>query len=432
MDQNDQYEIEFRARFDETTYNKIKRVLDDTAEDLGADDKDNFIYIFPDKSLKVVHAISQNKAKVALKINRLGQANEFEEIEASFDPQDFNKMATIFTKMGFKDVQRAFQKRHNYKLNGVEIALKYSDMWGYHAELEIVVSDKSQQEKAETQIHKVAQELGITLMTNNEITKFCDQIDEEIRETQKLTLLQLITTNQAPKRQYIDQATVTWIKENPPHLPEMSETVTINDSVIELVEKFFPSQEWFTLAPAYNSIHGILHITRVITHALIIAHEKFSSDKQFLTNLAIAASLHDIARINDNQDPHHGQRAQEWFKSNYQKIEKQFEITLNPDDIKTISVVIAMHNQEYLDIADSKEYQQYKDYIDIIKTADALDRYRFPKMEWRIDENRLKIIPSPQHLKFAYELSYSTEDAGLNQEKSPELVITTLRKNNHA
>ncbi|MEA1909575.1 MAG: CYTH domain-containing protein [Patescibacteria group bacterium] len=179
MTQSNQYEIEFRARFDKAAHDRVKKLLDDKAKDLGVDDRDSFIYVFPDKSLKVVHAISQNKAKVALKLNRLGQANEFEEIETSFDPKDFNKMATIFEKMGFTDVQRSFQKRHNYKFRDVEIALKHSDTWGYHAELEIMVPDRAQQEKAEAQIRKVAKELDIMLMTNDEITKFCDQADKK-------------------------------------------------------------------------------------------------------------------------------------------------------------------------------------------------------------------------------------------------------------
>lgn len=50
----------------------------------------------------------------------------------------------MFINLGFTDIQNTFQKRHNFIYKEVELALKFSDTWGYHLELEVVVNDLSQ------------------------------------------------------------------------------------------------------------------------------------------------------------------------------------------------------------------------------------------------------------------------------------------------
>lgn len=88
-------------------------------------------------------------------------------------------MVKVFRSVSLSDGQRSYQKRHNYEYKGVEIALKFSETWGYHAELEIVITDKARQVEVEAKIRDVAEELDIRLMTNEEIKEFCEAIDQQ-------------------------------------------------------------------------------------------------------------------------------------------------------------------------------------------------------------------------------------------------------------
>jgi adenylate cyclase class IV len=75
----------------------------------------------------------------------------------------------------------SFQSRHNFEYKGVEIALKFSQMWGYHAELEIVIDDESKKAEADEEIMAVARELGIVLMTQEELKSFINAKEAEIK-----------------------------------------------------------------------------------------------------------------------------------------------------------------------------------------------------------------------------------------------------------
>ena len=77
------------------------------------------------------------------------------------------------------------QKRHNFLYKGVEIAVKYSIDWGYHAELEIVINDARDKEIAETQIREVAEELGLRLMTDEEVLQFTSEIEARYRNEER-------------------------------------------------------------------------------------------------------------------------------------------------------------------------------------------------------------------------------------------------------
>jgi adenylate cyclase class IV len=124
MKSDKRIEIEFRSRFSRKKYDQLKNFLLSHAEDLGEDDKDVYFFILPDKLLKVVNNVSQKTAKIVLKLNKIGKGSDFEEIEIPVDPQDVEKGVNMFKFLGFNEVQNSFQKRHNFRYKGVEIALK--------------------------------------------------------------------------------------------------------------------------------------------------------------------------------------------------------------------------------------------------------------------------------------------------------------------
>jgi predicted adenylyl cyclase CyaB len=178
-----QIEIELRSLFDQKKHDEHKQFLNKNAQDLGEDDKDVYFYLLPNKVFKVVNNISQNSAKIVLKLSRVGRGrSEAEEIEIPIETKYFDKACRLFSYLKFKETQRSFQKRHNYLYKGVELALKYSNSWGHHLELEIVVDDLSKKEKAENKIKTIAEELKVTVMTEEEQEKFTRRIDKKYRK----------------------------------------------------------------------------------------------------------------------------------------------------------------------------------------------------------------------------------------------------------
>lgn len=79
----------------------------------------------------------------------------------------------------------SFQKRHNYLYKGVELALKWSEIWGYHLELEIVVTDQNQKAAAESKIFAVTKDLGIKIMTDEELKEFTEKAEADYKKDKK-------------------------------------------------------------------------------------------------------------------------------------------------------------------------------------------------------------------------------------------------------
>lgn len=175
-------EVEFRSIFSKSRYDELASFLNRNAKSLGEDDKDVYFFIFPDKLLKVVNNVSKKTAKVVLKLTKIGQGSAFEEIEVPISPADIGNAVRIFTFLGCDNIMRSFQQRHNYLYKGVELALKYSDHWGYHLELEIVINDSQKKEEAEAKISIVAEELGVHLMSNQELKEFTDKAEADYKK----------------------------------------------------------------------------------------------------------------------------------------------------------------------------------------------------------------------------------------------------------
>lgn len=176
-------EIEFRSIFDKNRYNELKNFLDINAKNLGEDDKDVFFFIMPDRLLKIVNNISKNNAKLVLKLNKIGKGSDFEEVEIPILQSSFNEMVKLFTNFAItENIMQSFQKRQNYFYKGVELALKHSDVWGYHLELEIVINNLNEKQLAEQKIIKIADELGIKLMTDQELAKFTKNAEEKYKK----------------------------------------------------------------------------------------------------------------------------------------------------------------------------------------------------------------------------------------------------------
>ena len=175
------FEIEFRAKFDEKKHAELKAFLDKNAESLGEDDKDCYYYILEDKLLKLVNNTSKKNAKVSLKLNRIGQGAAFPEMEFYFSPDEFEAARHLFDALALPaKIMHGLQKRTNYKYQDCEIALKYSEAWGYHLEIEQVVDSQEKQPLAEAAIRAVAETLGVHLLSEEELKEFTKQAERTV------------------------------------------------------------------------------------------------------------------------------------------------------------------------------------------------------------------------------------------------------------
>ncbi|OGG78299.1 hypothetical protein A3A36_03045 [Candidatus Kaiserbacteria bacterium RIFCSPLOWO2_01_FULL_52_12b] len=171
------YEIEHRALLTDESYKTLADKLAHEATLLGTDDKEISYYIFPDKLLKVARNISKGTGKLSLKLNTLGAGSSFQEFEVLFPEDSFETMKSICERISTPDqVISGTQKRTDYKYKEVEIALKWSEDWGYHVEFEIMIPDLSGKDAADTHIAEVAKALSVTLMTEEEVGAFLAEV----------------------------------------------------------------------------------------------------------------------------------------------------------------------------------------------------------------------------------------------------------------
>ncbi len=170
-------EIEFRSQVDKKKYQTILDFLFKNGKDLGADDKRVWFFVMPDRLLKVTDNISKHSAKITLKLTKIGHGSSFEEIEFPIAEDDTEKAIRLFEELGHKYLVEPTILRHDFLYKEVEVAVKYSKTWGYHLELEVMVSSKDEEAAAEKQIRAVANDLGIQIMTDDELKSFTQNIE---------------------------------------------------------------------------------------------------------------------------------------------------------------------------------------------------------------------------------------------------------------
>lgn len=231
-------------------------------------------------------------------------------------------------------------------------------------------------------------------------------------------LFELVKNGNLPSCQFIDEQTIKWIEDNKPLFFIEDEMRLLGKDIIK---RFTPANDWFSNKEIINSIHGLRHILRVTILAKLIAVESFYSQK--FENLLVAAAIHDIRRENDNGDLNHGLRAAKWFKFNFRVVEKKFKIKFTKQDIADIYWIVALHGLPLNSLMKNKNYIRLKDGLDIIRIADALDRYRLPKIKWWINDKIIGYRASPQLKQLAFDLVVESEKKYLNGDDSVKSIL---------
>ena len=219
------------------------------------------------------------------------------------------------------------------------------------------------------------------------------------------------------KNQKLDLETLRWIKEKS-KINKISVQHFKKDFIPLDKEKFkifLPQKNWFYKKEFISNIHGMGHTLRVILNSYIICQLK---EYKNYYPILIAASIHDIRRKSDKEDPNHGKRAFMWFKKKNLAIKKQLE----PLEIEGISMAIVYHNVPYNKIPKQK-LLKFRKYIDILKYADAMDRFRLPKQKWWPSEQYLKLNLDKKIFDLSKYLFYETERLVLEKEFSTKNAI---------
>lgn len=186
----------------------------------------------------------------------------------------------------------------------------------------------------------------------------------------------------------MDAQSIEWLRSNLRHLcPSLS-------NFVEEYKKFPLNKIDIDTATfdLYNglSIHGFRHQFRVMLYIWILVQMlNISITEESLIELLQATVYHDIMRKNDNSDAEHGIRSAHWIASRYQFIDKR------------IINAVKKHNQPNDDNPDI--------YTALLKTADAIDRYRLPKKEWWIDMRFLELKVPVDKLEIFQYITYQTE-----------------------
>lgn len=231
-----------------------------------------------------------------------------------------------------------------------------------------------------------------------------------------MSLISLAQKNNLPEHQFMDTATIEWIVKNMPSFENKRKNIVLSTDEVNLVKKYIPPQDWFLDEKRFNSIHGIKHSLRVAIYALKL-------QKKVNLSLIIAAILHDTRRLNDKNDPHHGRRAAFWFLNNVPKITDKFNINLSKYDIKKIHDIILYHDVPFDDIN-----SDIFNCVNILKTADALDRYCQPKLKWWIRDDFLVFKPTEDMKFFSYNLVVESERIAISGVDNIESVFYAIKK----
>lgn len=175
-------EVEKRGIFDKATFDRLPKVLFELgANDLGPNDTETFFYVLENGQLKVQNQINKGTAKIVWKSGGFDGRSARNEVELTFDQKDVKSARDLLKKLfsNAKEV-KTIQNRHDYRLEGTTISLKYSEHWGYHIEIDRMVEDSNAVADAEKLIASIASKLGVALFTQDEEQKFVAKILKKI------------------------------------------------------------------------------------------------------------------------------------------------------------------------------------------------------------------------------------------------------------
>lgn len=223
------------------------------------------------------------------------------------------------------------------------------------------------------------------------------------------TLRELALARRLPDHQMMDRETLGWIEVNKPSASSVP--VTLRSRAMMLV----PDAGWFAVPALADSLHGVRHNTRVGLLASLLAAEH-DLNRDDTVALCVVGAVHDCRRFDDRDDPGHGERAAAWFLRDHSAITAAFGLNVPEPALHRAAIAIGLHDVPYdaFTAAQDHAYRQAQHLVDLLKTADCLDRYRLPLARWWPDISRLR-VPVPDWFHgLAVDLVLRSEKARLD------------------
>lgn len=244
-----------------------------------------------------------------------------------------------------------------------------------------------------------------------------------MKNKEKIPLYLSAKRGKLGKIQKMDLKTLNWITKNSKHIPYSKKHseyfLTKND--ILLFKKYLPVKKMFLSPTHFNTIHGQRHIGRVAIIVLLMCNHYLFS-KQIKNSAFLAAICHDLQRLNDNEDIFHGKRSADWLKKN----KKMFKEIIKKTNFRGVLTAIKYHNIENNKIP-KKIRSKYSNIINVIKTADALDRFRQPKKKWWVDPKRLELRKASEFIPFAKYFTIRSEYLALKKVNNKTSLLKAIK-----
>ncbi|MCD6270510.1 hypothetical protein J7J23_01880 [bacterium] len=222
-----------------------------------------------------------------------------------------------------------------------------------------------------------------------------------------INLRTALLRTEKPRHQFYDWDSLKWLFSHKPK--NLLKKNKINSKLLDAVDSLRPwekcDDKWFLNSLTKDGIHGFRHACRVSIHALSFAltyDKKISKDE--LEAIMFTGILHDCRRKNDNADSLHGIRTAEWL-TKHANILPVHVLSFLP----AMKFAISVHNDSYQNIKKRKDYKKFKFFVDVIKVADAVDRYRFPRSDWWFSQHFIVLPVSTQKMSFAFDLAAISE-----------------------
>jgi hypothetical protein len=225
--------------------------------------------------------------------------------------------------------------------------------------------------------------------------------------------IDLAARGQLPRHQYMDRSTVAWIGDHRPDLPRVP-WPALRPRSRDLLARSAPPARWWADQGLHASLHGVRHALRTAALAAVLAEWNGLDDADAAT-VTVAAAVHDCRRRHDRDDPVHGARAATWLTAEADAVWGHFGLTADPRLTARAATAVRLHDLPYgaFTREDRADAARTGRLTDVLKAADALDRYRLPKLTWWPDARYVR-EPAFDHLRgLAFDLVLISERAHL-------------------
>ncbi|WP_411070694.1 hypothetical protein [Streptomyces sp. cmx-4-25] len=227
------------------------------------------------------------------------------------------------------------------------------------------------------------------------------------------SLIDLAARGQLPLHQHMDHATVAWISDHRPDLPPATRPALRPQSKELLAHGGLPTR-WWADPRLYTSLHGVRHAMRTAALAAVLAETNGLDDADTATAI-LAAAVHDCQRRHDQDDRGHGAHAAIWLAVNADTVWGHFGLAATPRRIVQAATAVRLHDIPYeaFTADDKSDHARAERITDVVKAADALDRYRLPKLKWWPDSRYVREPAFDQLRGLAFDLVLLSERAYL-------------------